>query len=134
VGFNDSGSLPESIFFGPGGLSFNGVARSSDRGRSFVDLGFLNPGPNFFDLLLGDPVLGCGNENTFYYASLFETGTPSVPLSAISVSKSTAGGATFGNPVAAASKDAFTHFLDKRLDGGGSDEPESALCDLYRLR
>jgi len=113
VGFNDSGSLPESIFFGPGGLSFNGVARSSDRGRSFVDLGFLNPGPNFFDLLLGDPVLGCGNENTFYYASLFETGTPSVPLTAISVSKSTDGGATFGNPVAAASKDAFTHFLDK---------------------
>jgi len=113
VGFNDSGSLPESIFFGPGGVSFNGVARSTDMGESFVDLGFLNPSPNFFDLLVGDPVLGCVNVNTVYYSSLFETGTPLAPLSAISVSISSNGGATFGNPVVTASKDAFTHFLDK---------------------
>ena len=55
VGFNDSGSLPESLFFGPGGLSFNGVALSTDQGRSFQDLGFLNPGPNFLDFLQRRP-------------------------------------------------------------------------------
>src|SRR5437899_1561098 len=153
VGFNDSGSLPESIFFGPGGVSFNGVARSTDMGESFVDLGFLNPSPNFFDLLVGDPVLGCVNVNTVYYSSLFETGTPLAPLSAISVSISSNGGATFGNPVVTASKDAFTHFLDKewmavdptnpnRLFVTYTDsprctsvyEPESALRHLHRLR
>jgi hypothetical protein len=113
VGFNDSGSLPESIVFGPGGLSFNGVARSTNQGRSFQDLGFLNPGPNPFDLLAGDPVLGCANANTFYYASIFSTGSLSAPVSAISVSRSLDDGLNFGAPVVAAGKDAFTHFLDK---------------------
>jgi hypothetical protein len=57
--------------------------------------------------------VACTAENTFYYASLFETGTQTNPLTAISVSKSTDGGRTFGNPIAAASKSARTHFLDK---------------------
>jgi hypothetical protein len=113
VGFNDSGSLPESIVFGPGGLSFNGVARSTDQGKSFQDLGFLNPGPNLSDFLLGDPVLGCANPSTFYYASLFATGIFPGLLSAISVSRSLDDGFNFGAPVVAAGKDAFTHFLDK---------------------
>jgi hypothetical protein len=113
VGFNDSGSLPESIFFGPGGASFNGFARSTDQGKTFADQGFLNPGTNFFNFLAGDPVLGCASESTFHYSSLFETGTPRAPLSAISVSTSRDGGAAFGDPVVAASKNAFTHFLDK---------------------
>ena len=113
VGFNDSGSLPESLFFGTGGLSFNGVALSTDQGRSFQDLGFLNPGPNFLDFLQGDPVLGCSSESAFYYASLFQTGSGSDPVSAISVSKSLKDGSGFSNPVVAAGKDAFTHFLDK---------------------
>lgn len=117
VGFNDSGSLPESIFFGPGGTSFNGVARSSDRGRSFADLGFLNPGPDFLDGLFGDPVVACTDEHTFYYASLFDTsevvGGIRRFLSAISLSKSTDGGLTFGDPVAAVKKSSPTHFLDK---------------------
>jgi hypothetical protein len=112
VGFNDSGSFGET-FFTTGGLSFTGVARSTDMGGTFTDLGFLNPGPNFFDFLGGDPVLACTDEDTFYYSSLFDTGTPAAPLSAVSVSKSTDGGLTFGNPIVAVSKDGLTHFLDK---------------------
>ena len=112
VGFNDSGSLPESLFFGPGGLSFNGVALSTDQGRSFQDLGLLNPGPNFFDFLSGDPVVGCSNESTFYYASLFQTGSSSGPVSATRL-RTLGDPSNFGNPVVAAGKDAFTHFLDK---------------------
>ena len=89
VGYNDSGSLFESLVFGLGGLSFNGVARSIDRGRTFTDLLFLDPGPptNF---LGGDPVVACTSPTTFYYSSLLSQ--PSA--SGISVSKSTNGGLT----------------------------------------
>jgi hypothetical protein len=113
VGFNDSGSLVESLLMGPGGGSVNGVARSDDQGATFTDLGFLNPGPGVFDFLASDPVVGCTSENTFYYASIFQTGTPSLFLSAISVSRSTDGGLTFSDPVRTVVKPQSTHFLDK---------------------
>jgi hypothetical protein len=113
VGFNDSGSIAESILLGPGGVSFNGVARSADQGTTFVDLGFLNPGRSSFDMLAGDPVVACTSEYTFYYASLFQTGTPPAFLSAIAVSSSGDGGVTFAATVVAVSKPANTHFLDK---------------------
>jgi hypothetical protein len=113
AGFNDSGSVWESIFLGTGGLSFNGYARSTNAGASYADLGSLNPGPNPNSFLLGDPVLGCASANTFHYASLFFTVEGGNPISAISVSTSGDGGATFADPLSAAGKDAFTHFLDK---------------------
>jgi hypothetical protein len=114
VGFNDSGSLPESILFGPGGLSFSGVALSTDQGHEFQDLGFVNPGSNPANFLLGDPVLGCADASTFRYAQLFETADfLGNPLTDIAVSTSSDGGATWADPVAAVSKDGFTHFLDK---------------------
>jgi BNR/Asp-box repeat len=108
VGYNDSGSLFETLVFGVGGLSFNGVARSIDRGRTFTDLLFLDPGPptNF---LGGDPVVACTSPTTFYYSSLLSQPA----ASGISVSKSSNGGLTYGAPVAAALKAAPAHFLDK---------------------
>jgi hypothetical protein len=108
IGFNDSGSYLET-YFSLAGLSFNGVARSTNKGRSFTDLGFLNPGPVVTDFLAGDPVVACSDPNTFYYASLFDRGA----TSDISVSKSIDGGAIFGNPISAVSKSIATHFLDK---------------------
>jgi hypothetical protein len=112
VGFNDSGSLLETLFTA-GGLSFNGVARSVDRGRSFTDLGFLNPGPDTGGFLGGDPVLGCSSPTRFQYASIFLLLAGPTPLSGISVSTSTDGGVTWGDPVLAVSKDLTQHFLDK---------------------
>ncbi len=110
IGFNDSGSFFESIStLVPGGLSFIGVARSTDKGASFTDLGFLNPGATTTDFLVGDPVLACSSASTFYFASVFLRSS----TSDISVSKSTDGGANWGDPVSAASKDLSTHFLDK---------------------
>lgn len=109
VGFNDSGSYVETWPVPGIGLSFNGVARSTNKGGSFADLGYLNPGPTISDFLSGDPVVVCSDPNTFYYASLFVRSL----TSDISVSKSIDGGATFGNPVSAASKNKATHFLDK---------------------
>lgn len=109
IGFNDSGSYIETWPVPGIGLSFNGVARSTNKGGSFTDLGYLNPGPTVTDFLSGDPVVVCSDPNTFYYASLFVRSA----TSDISVSKSIDGGATFGNPVSAASKNRATHFLDK---------------------
>jgi hypothetical protein len=114
VGFNDSGSIPESIFSGPGGVSGSGVALSTDFGHHFQDLGFVNPGSNPANILAGDPVLGCADAGTFHYAQLFETAdSMGNPLTDIAVSTSSDGGATWADPVAAVSKDGFTHFLDK---------------------
>jgi hypothetical protein len=123
VGFNDSGSFFESLIANVGGLSFNGIARSTDQGASYSDLMFLNPGSNSNNFLGGDPVLGCADPNTFYYSSIFETGPPSAPITAVSVSKSTDGGLTFADPVAAVAKDGFTHFLDKDWMGVDPTDP-----------
>jgi len=49
VGFNDSGSELQTLTFN-GGLSFSGVAVSSDGGVTFKDLGFSIPGPIFLTL------------------------------------------------------------------------------------
>ena len=60
--------------------------------------------------------MACGSASTFYYSSLLFTVSsfsPYTPLTAISVSPSATGGASFGAPVIAVSKSAFTHFLDK---------------------
>src|SRR5439155_4813369 len=61
VGFNDTGSILESLLFGPGGVSISGVAYSSDQGASFNDAGFVNPGSNPANLLLGGPVVTCAS-------------------------------------------------------------------------
>jgi hypothetical protein len=113
VGFNDSGSIAESILFGPGGISFTGVAFSRDQGMSFRDIGFVNPGANPLNSMAGDPVLGCASPSIFHYSQLFFTGSLVAPLSAVALSTSVNGGAAWGDPVTAVSKDGFSHLLDK---------------------
>jgi hypothetical protein len=102
-----------------GSLSFNGWSQSTDAGASYTDRGALLADPipaglEFRDLL-GDPVIGCTSQQNFYYGSLaIDTGpNASFVNSDISVSRSADGGTTFEAAVAAVSKDAFTHFLDK---------------------
>jgi len=129
VGFNDSGSVLESLFATKGNnLSFNGFGVSGNRGLNFTDEGFLDStgaGGNPFNFLLGDPVLACARSShddeegppTFFYSSILITvSTAAGPLSAVSVSKSTDGEdeqVRFGSPLIAVAKDANTHFLDK---------------------
>lgn len=108
VAYNDSGSFLETFPIPGIGLSFNGYSLSTDGGRSFTDQGFLNPGPSLFNFLGGDPVAICTDENTFYQSSIFQAFTTGV-----SVSKSTDGGKTFGDPVQVVGKDFFNHFIDK---------------------
>jgi len=115
VGFNDSGSVNETLLFGSGGLSFSGASISSDGGYSFRDVGFVNPGPNPLNFLFGDPVVNCANPSTFYFSQIFSTGTfdPFTTLSAVAISKSTDGGAIWDDPVTAIAKDGTMHILDK---------------------
>ena len=133
VGFNDSGSFWETVFLGSGGLSFNGVATSTNTGGKYTDQLFLNPGTPFDNFLGGDPVVACTDQDTFYYASLFGTDT----TSDISVSISTDGGVTWGDPVSAVAKD-LDHFLDKEWmavepdpTGGAGDPPGDNIYVTY---
>jgi hypothetical protein len=121
IGFNDSGSFSATAFAGAspsGSLSFNGWARSTDAGASYEDMGPLLPDPVPAGVetrdLLGDPVLGCTSASNFYYASLATDMAPEGSFTtAISVSSSTDGGATFAKTVLAVGKDGGTHFIDK---------------------
>jgi hypothetical protein len=108
VGFNDTGSLFQSFFFGTGGISLMGGAVSSDGGKTFHDIGAINPGADFNNVLASDPILICTDSSTFFYVLLLETGTGT----AIGISRSSDGGNTFGDPQATVLKD-FSHFLDK---------------------
>jgi hypothetical protein len=123
--FNDSGSLLETIPVPTLGLSFAGVAISSDRGGTFRDIGFINPGPlgsNSYNFLQGDGVVTCapGPTNVFFISQILGTTTFSTPghpapprLTAVGLSRSTDGGATWADPILVAPKSASTHSLDK---------------------
>ena len=123
VGFNDSGSFGETLPMPGIGLSFNGRARSTNRGRTFTDLGFLNPGPSVDLQLLGDPVVACTDAATFYYASLFLDFGPFT--TSVSVSKSANGGLAFADPVKAVEKGLDTHFLDKEWMAADPTNPKN---------
>jgi hypothetical protein len=112
VGFFDSGSYLETDL-SDNATSIGGVARSQNAGRTFTDLGFMNPGPVDKDMLLGNPVVKCVNAKTFYYASLFSgyNGGAATDLE-IRVSKSTDAGKTWKNPVTVIEKKSDKHILD----------------------
>src|ERR1019366_6486195 len=77
VGYNDSGSVFETPYFysGSGGQSFSGASYSTNGGASFTDIGPINPGPNTFNFLGGDPGLNCADANTFYFSQIFDSYT-----------------------------------------------------------
>src|SRR5262249_13873624 len=112
IGYNDSGSLLETMEEGEG-LSFIGFSLSQDNGRTFLDLGSIPPDPDPNTLLGGSPSVVCTNADLFHFSSLFLAYTGSGPLSGVSVSHSTNGGAVWDRPVVAVSKDATQHMIDK---------------------
>jgi hypothetical protein len=117
IGFNDSGSFVRTMFppnpSPSGSISGDGWSVSANAGDSFSDRGILLPDPvplgtRFLDLF-GDPVTGCTDNATFYYASLATNITTSFPgmFTAVSLSKSVDGGASFGGAKIAVQKPIF---------------------------
>jgi hypothetical protein len=116
VGFNDSGSIFQTPYFftGTGGQSLSGFGYSSDGGATFTDGGPFDPGPGLGNFAFGDPVVTCGNTNTFYFTELFDYSDSNFnPFTAIGIHTSTDGGQTFGPPTPAVTKSGYTHSLDK---------------------
>ena len=117
VGYNDSESYWDSGFATSfKQLSFNGFGYSTNEGMSYTDEGYLlsKITGDLFDFLQGDPALACGSQTNFYYGSLdFRQDASGMFWSAITVSPSTTGGASFNAPIVAVQKSALTHFLDK---------------------
>ena len=114
VGFNDSGSFLQTLPIPGIGLSFAGAAVSSNRGASFKDVGFMPPGPSLANFVIGDPVLSCVDSSTFYYTQIFQAAdADGNPISSVSLSKSTDGGHTWGDPAITVPKDGFEHSIDK---------------------
>ena len=98
VGYNDSTSVFETLLNGSGGVSFAGAALSTDGGRTFRDIGAINPGTNPVNFLGGDPVVNCADGHTMYFSQIFQTGsiTPFALQTGVAVSTSANGGASSG--------------------------------------
>ena len=116
VAFNDSGSTLETLLTGQGGISDTGTvgngtggislagyATSHNGGETFNDRGAVNPGPDVDLTLAGKPSVACIDANNFLLVQI--AGVPnlvgghSAPLSGITLSRSTDGGATWNDPV-----------------------------------
>lgn len=116
VGFNDSGSIFETPYFytGLGGQGLSGSSYSTNGGASFTDIGPINPGPNTYNFMGGDPMINCADAHTFYYTQIFDYYDASFnPYAAIAINASTDGGKSWGDPIPAISKNGYYHLLDK---------------------
>ena len=127
TGFNDSAAFAHTVLLHQAAaISLSGVAVSHDRGRSFVGLPFLNPGPAlnpgspFFDSeLAGDPSIVCSDPQHFAYASIQtqvpvdSQGNVIAAFAEMAVNRSSDGGVTWDDPITVAKKDLNSHFLDK---------------------
>jgi len=115
VGFNDSGAFTRTAGVNPAGAwSFSSASYSHDGGRTFTDIGYLNPGTNPVNFIAGDPVIACTSSSTFYYSSIFASGQDSSGnfFNGVAVNASTDGGVTWSAPTPAVAKD-FNHGIDK---------------------
>jgi hypothetical protein len=120
AGYNDSGAFLRTAGVNfLGAWSFSSASYSHDGGRTFVDIGFLNPGPtgptaNSPNFIAGDPVVACTSPSQFYYTSIFASGQDSGGnfFNGVAINASADGGQTWSAPVAAVAKD-FSHGIDK---------------------
>jgi hypothetical protein len=115
VVYNDSGAFARTAgvnYYGP--WSFSSVSYSTDRGATFTEAGYMNPGPYAPNFLAGDPVVACTSPSQFYQSSIFASGQDASGnfFNGVAVNASSDGGKTWGPPVAAVAKD-FNHSIDK---------------------
>lgn len=116
VVFQDSGSTLETLLTGQGGvsetgtvgtgtggISLTGYATSHNGGESFKDRGAVPPGPDVNVSLIGKPSVACTGPDNFLLVQ--SAGVLNAdfghffPLSALALSRSSDGGATWSDPV-----------------------------------
>jgi len=77
AGYNDSGAFARTATSFDAPWSISSASYSSDGGRSFVDIGTMNPGTDPINFIAGDPVVACTSPTQFYYSSIFASGVDS---------------------------------------------------------
>lgn len=152
VAFNDSGSFLETLLTGTGGvsftgekatgtggLSFSGVASSNDGGETFHDRGAVPPGPNVSTWLMGQPSVACSDRNNFFMVqeARFASGDFVLPIHGIALSRSSDGGATWGDPVTVISTpvptDAISDFENPRIAVDPSNHQRVYIAYAHQL-
>jgi len=115
AGYNDSGAFARTagVAFNSA-WSFSSASYSTDNGRTFTDIGLMNPGTDPVNFIAGDPVVACTSPTRFYYSSIFASFEDAAGnfFNGVAVNVSDDGGKTWGPPIAALSKD-FNHGIDK---------------------
>jgi hypothetical protein len=99
IGFNDTGSVLETIPPTTAGVALLGYSVSTDKGTSFTDKGFPTLTSDSSSTLGFDQVFTCTSASNFYFSSLYNTSTET----AVTVSSSSDGGQTFGTPLVVSS-------------------------------
>jgi hypothetical protein len=114
VGFNDSGSILDTLATGTGGVSASGYATSHNGGESFKDRGAVPPGPDVNSILAGRPSVACSDSSHFYLAQdiLAQNGSAFFPFSGIALSISNDGGAIWGDPIVVITSPPTSSFPD----------------------
>lgn len=115
AGYNDSGAFARTAGVDySAAWSFSSASYSHDGGRTFTDIGQMNPGTNPVNFIAGDPVVACTSPTRFYYTSIFGSGQDASGnfFNGVAINTSDDGGQTWGPPVAAVAKD-FNHSIDK---------------------
>jgi hypothetical protein len=115
AGYNDSGAFARTAGVNfLGAWSFSSASYSHDGGRTFADIGVMNPGTNSANFIAGDPVVACTSPSRFYYTSIFASGQDANGnfFNGVALNISNDGGQTWSAPVAAVSKDS-NHGIDK---------------------
>ncbi len=85
------------------GLSLTALSYSSDAGKTFTNIPYLDPGSNPFSYIGGPHSLTCTESKTFYYAGWYEKGVLNPggwydPTYGVGILKSTDGGRTWSSP------------------------------------
>lgn len=100
--YNDTSVYDFTLLNTPS-ISLTGLSYSGDNGKTFTNLGYLNPGTDPFSFIGGPHTVICTDAKTFYYAGFFEKGVLNPggwydPSYGVGISRSTDGGKTWSAP------------------------------------
>jgi hypothetical protein len=120
VTYNDTGAEVDT-FQSSSGVSAIGDSASANKGASYSYNGPPLPPSDPAQEILGDPSLACTSQTAFDYSAIWWDSAN--VLTGVAFATSTNGGKSFSEPVAAISKDGFTHEIAKDSLAVSSADP-----------